>query len=399
MGDLPNAVSRARSAKNPPHWYHFEFEGRHIQESSGFSNKTAALRAEARRKADLLERKAGVTPRQAPPKLDIYIDEFLKWSKQQHRKHTFELHDRNCKTLLRFFHGKWLDQITPKMIEEFKAARLREERRNSHDGSTVSPATVNRALTTLKLIFNHAGRFGLQITNPTLGVRFFDEGGGRMRVLAWEEERAYLAQASQPLRDIAQIILETGMRPEEVFRMEPANLSFERRTLFNPYGKTKAAKRSIPMTETVFEILRRRVNGTSRKYVFQSPRQPEKSIGSVRKAHDAAVRRARIADHFCLYDLRHTYGTRAAEAGVDLATLAALMGHTKIQMTMRYLHPADQHKQEAARKLEALKAARSLKKEEPCSASTQELPTTVALRKSRAGRVNSSRPLKSRIQR
>src|SRR5579883_1865897 len=46
------------------YWYHFEFEGRHIQESSGFSNKTAALRAEARRKSDLLERKAGVTPRQ-----------------------------------------------------------------------------------------------------------------------------------------------------------------------------------------------------------------------------------------------------------------------------------------------------------------------------------------------
>jgi hypothetical protein len=33
-------------------WYNFEFQGRHVQESSGFTNKTAALRAEAKRKAD-----------------------------------------------------------------------------------------------------------------------------------------------------------------------------------------------------------------------------------------------------------------------------------------------------------------------------------------------------------
>lgn len=380
------------------YWYHFEFEGRHIQESSGFSNKTAALRAEAKRKSDLLERKAGVTPRQPPPKLEAYIEEFLRWSKQQHRKHTYELHHRNCGALTRFFRGKWLDQITPGMVEEFKTARLREERRNAHDGSTLSPATVNRALTTLKLIFNHAVRTGLSISNPTLGIRFLDEAGGRMRVISWEEEREYLKQASQPLRDIAQIILETGMRPEEVFRMEAQNVSFERRTIFNPYGKTKAAKRSIPMTQTVFEILRRRVNGNSLKFVFFSPGRPDQPVGSVRKGHDAAVRRAGIADHFRLYDLRHTYGTRAAEAGVDLATLAALMGHTKIQMTMRYLHPADQHKQEAAKKLEALKAARSSSQKSPSTSSGSRSPKPVP-RKTRARRANSPRPIKARIRR
>lgn len=378
------------------YWYHFEFEGRHIQESSGFANKTAALRAEAKRKSDLLERKAGVTPRQQPPKLEGYIEEFLRWSRQQHRKNTYELHYRNCDTLLRFFRGKWLDQITPGMVEEFKAARLREESRNARDGSTVSPATVNRALTTLKLIFNHAVRCGLPVRNPTLGVRFLDEAGGRIRVITWDDERAYLNHASQLLRDVSQIILKTGMRPDEVFQLEVANLSFERRTIFNPYGKTKAAKQSIPMTETAFEILRRRANGNSRKFVFGSPRCPDQPVGSVRKGHDAAVRRAGIAGHFRLYDLRHTYGTRAAEAGVDLATLAALMGYTKIQMTMRYLHPADQHKQEAAKKLEALKAAHS-SQQSPSTSSDSRSPKPVP-RKTRARRANSPRPIKARIR-
>ena len=42
-------------------------------------------------------------------------------------------------------------------------------------------------------------------------------------------------------------------------------------------------------------------------------------------------------------------------AGVDLPTLAALLGHTNVQMTMRYVHPAEEHKREAAAKVEKYK--------------------------------------------
>lgn len=40
------------------------------------------------------------------------------------------------------------------------------------------------------------------------------------------------------------------------------------------------------------------------------------------------------------------------EAGVDLVTLAALLGHSKIQMVLRYAHPTEEHKVLAIRKLE-----------------------------------------------
>ena len=48
-------------------------------------------------------------------------------------------------------------------------------------------------------------------------------------------------------------------------------------------------------------------------------------------------------------------------AGVDLPTLAALLGHTNIQMTMRYVHPAEEHKREAAAKLEDFKVAEAVR--------------------------------------
>ena len=43
-------------------------------------------------------------------------------------------------------------------------------------------------------------------------------------------------------------------------------------------------------------------------------------------------------------------------AGVDLPTLATLLGHTSVYMTMRYVHPAEEHKREAVAKIERFKA-------------------------------------------
>jgi integrase len=336
-------------------WYRFEFQGRRIQQSSGFTNKTAALCAESKRKADLLDRRAGFTQAKLAPKFEEFVKTFLAWSKQQHRPKTYELHKTNTDTLLRFFRGKWLDELTSAMVEDFKSARLREKRGNAKDGGPVAGATVNRALTTLKLLYNYAERSGYAVKNPTSHVVFLPESNRRLRVVAFEEELAYLAKASQPLKDIAEIILDTGLRSEEVFRMRLENLDFGRRIIFNPFGKTRAARRSVTMTDAVIYPLKERVKKAEKRgspYVFFSPTDPTRPIGSVRKAHDAAVENAGIADHFRLYDLRHTFATRAAASGVDLPTLASMLGHTKIQMTMRYVHPAEEQKRAASVKVE-----------------------------------------------
>ena len=51
------------------------------------------------------------------------------------------------------------------------------------------------------------------------------------RVLSHLEERAYFDKASPMLHDIARIILETGMRPEEVYTMRPENVDLRRKTI------------------------------------------------------------------------------------------------------------------------------------------------------------------------
>jgi integrase len=64
---------------------------------------------------------------------------------------------------------------------------------------------------------------------------------------------------------------------------------------------------------------------------------------------------------FRIYDARHTFATRAIEGGVDMLTLAAILGHTNLKMITRYAHPSESHKAEAIRKMEKgqAKAVRS----------------------------------------
>ena len=339
-------------------WYVFEFGGRKIQESSGFRNQTAALRVESKRKIELLERRAGFAKPKPVPKFDDFCKQFLGWSKQHHRPKTHELHALNCKTLQRFFRGKYLDEITSEMVEDFKSARKQERVRWAKNRS-VTGATVNRALTTLKLLFHQAERSGYAVKNPVLGVAMFREPLDSMRVISFEEQAAYLKEASRPLHDIAKIILDTGMRPEEVFRMRVENLDFKQKTIFNPHGKTKAARRTIPMADDALAVLKLRVKKATNlgtPYLFRSRHDVQKPIGSVKKAHTAAVKRAQIRRYFRLYDLRHTFATRTVDAGTDLPTLSSLLGHTSILMTMRYVHPAAEQKKTAMEKFEKFSA-------------------------------------------
>jgi integrase len=121
--------------------------------------------------------------------------------------------------------------------------------------------------------------------------------------------------------------------------------------LFNPHGKTKAAKRKVPLTAPARAVLQKRIAAAQGPYVFGSEFDSSKPITNLNKPHGTAVKRSKVA-RFRLYDLRHTFATRAVEAGVDLITLAALLGHSRIVMVQRYAHPGEEHKAEAMRKLE-----------------------------------------------
>ncbi len=149
------------------------------------------------------------------------------------------------------------------------------------------------------------------------------------------------------------------MRPEEVFRIRAEKIDFQQKTILNPFGKTKAARRTIPLTDNLLAMLRRRVKRAAElgtPFIFPARHNCQTPIGSVKKAHRAAAVRAGIEGHFRLYDLRHTFATRAVASGADLPTLSALLGHASILMTMRYVHPAAEQKRITIEKFERFSA-------------------------------------------
>src|ERR1017187_8256839 len=71
-------------------------------------------------------------------------------------------------------------------------------------------------------------------------------------------------------------IPDPGLRPEEVFRIRVENIDFAARTIFNPFGKTKAARRTVTMTDTVWTSLKRRAKTANGSYVFPSEKHPDR---------------------------------------------------------------------------------------------------------------------------
>lgn len=331
------------------YWYEFWFQGQRLRVSTGLRNKGAALRAEAIRKAEFAEGRAGIVKRRPCPTFESYVaSEFLPWSANQHRDHpgTHERYGVSAKPLIAFFGKYRLDAISPGLVERFKVLR----------SSKISAAGTNRDLAALRMMLNLAIRQEYIVRNPVSGVSFLPEGPGSMRIVSHEEQQRYMAVANPLVRDVATLIVETGMRPEEVFTVRVENVYLEKRYLLVPSGKTRFARRNVPLTESTIDVLKRRIATTRSPFVFPHRLDSSKPVTTVFVGHRKALHNSSIEPPFRLYDFRHTFGSRSAMAGVDLPTLKELMGHSTITMTMRYVHPTPEHKREAVRKLEQFNA-------------------------------------------
>jgi len=69
-------------------------------------------------------------------------------------------------------------------------------------------------------------------------------------------------------------------------------------------------------------------------------------VNDIKRTFSAACREAEIT-HFTFHNLRHTFGTRLADAGVDVVKIKELMGHASFVTTMRYIHATDRGKRGA----------------------------------------------------
>ena len=355
-------------------WMNFWIDDYHVQKTTKCTNKRDAAEVERAYRTQLAKGEVGLEAKKPAPRFDAAVEEFLEWSKHEHAAHpnTHRRYETSSKALLRYFKELPLDQIKPEHVEQFKLWRIKQKKRPpvkkvkkqgaaAKTDKALKPATVNRELACLKILFNYFIKSDvLTKVNPVSRVKFLAENNEQMRVLTQDEERLYLMAASQPLQDVATLMLETGARPEEICRLKRENINLEQGYLSVPSGKTKAARRKIPLTGRATAVLEKRIAEAEGEYLFAGGRggcDASRPIVKLNNAHRGALERAKLKP-FRLYDCRHTFATRAAEAGVDLVTLAAMLGHSRVQMVMRYAHPTEEHQFNAMKKMEAYRAAK-----------------------------------------
>ncbi len=339
------------------YWFSFIFDGRHIQKSTKTANKAAARDIEAGYRIKLAKGEVGIEEKKPVPHFREAMKDFLEWSKHEHanKPNTYIRYKTSSKVLSQFFKDSRLDKIEIQDVEKFKVWRSKQKCKTKAGkilNRQIKPATVNRELACLKKLFNRYKSFVPR--NPVSEVKFLAENNEQLRVITFEEEAKYLAEASQPLKDVAILMIQTGARPEEISRLKIQNVNFERGYLSVDFGKTKASRRKIPLTKIASNVLRNRINQAKGEYLFAGGRggtNLQKPIIKLNNAHKGTIERAKL-EPFRIYQFRHTFATRAVEAGIDLATLATLLGHSRLQMVMRYAHPSEEHQFNAMKRIE-----------------------------------------------
>lgn len=261
------------------------------------------------------------------PRLKDFIDEiYLPWAKANKRSCRDDVWRSGV--LIEYFGKQRRDEIAPFQIERFK-----HERRAglTWRGTQRTPASVNRELEVLSRIYSIAIDNGMNIQNPCRKVRLLRMDNQRNRYLSEDEETRLMAifeGRRAHLRSIVILALHTGMRRGEILSLRWNQIDFERSLILVQRTKT-GRDRIIPMNSTVRETLAAIRQQAEGNQVFP--------INDVKRSFAYACVKAKIAD-FRFHDLRHTAATRLADRGADAFQIAAILGHSSIQMTARYTH-------------------------------------------------------------
>jgi integrase len=127
--------------------------------------------------------------------------------------------------------------------------------------------------------------------------------------------------------------------------LRKAQVNFQRDVIWVPNAKI-GNEHPVPMSPEVREIMLTAVRSNPEsEYVFVNT-ATNKPYTDLKKGFATACSAAGIRN-FHWHDLRHTFGTRLAEAGCSEATISELMGHTDPKTTRRNTHGTDRAKREA----------------------------------------------------
>ena len=245
------------------------------------------------------------------------------------------------------------------MIDSNVAAKYRDARMQN-----VSAYPVRLELALLSHLFNKARKeWGYPVKNPVDNIERPAVPKGRTRFLTDDEAERLLKESkkakSPKFYYYILTLLHTGMRPSETAGLRWGQVHLDKRMIHLPETKN-SDERWVPMTLELVEKLAQVKEGRSaEQLVFLKEARLKSDTAKARPSicfremFDAARTRANLQDVH-MHDLRHTAASHLIMAGVDIRTLAEILGHKTLQMVQRYTHLLHDHKLAAIDKISGL---------------------------------------------
>ncbi len=227
-----------------------------------------------------------------------------------------------------------------------------------------SPKTINLYMGLLKSLFYYAIRKKLYYgDNPISELKPYIVDDKRREYSPDEINRILSAADSiektatphsivpKYAKRIVLLLLYTGMRTGELLNLKWDNIQGNKIVLKRTETKQQKEK-IIPVSQTIRELLesmrdRRRTDG----YVIPRPGGRKLRSGGSTRSLIAKMKKLTGIPDFDLHSIRHTASTimvsHALGKGVGLADIMKILGHSKVETTMRYIH-ADQDRMRLA---------------------------------------------------
>lgn len=241
-------------------------------------------------------------------------------------------HDKAaCNALTRVIGDKDIAQITKGEVARF---------------ITNSGMQQRSALRYVFYIKSNLAYSGINFPLPELRGKLASKYVRRNKCLSPAELSLIMRKASPNVRKYITIGAMTGMRLGEIAKLSYSQVDFNTNEIVLDADNVKTGTgRRIPIDKSVRAILLETFGeGTGKTFAERTVKPSTVQNSWINIMHDLE-----FSYHF--HDLRHTFGTRMAEAKVDIQTIADIMGHASLSTTRLYLASLPEHFAKARRAL------------------------------------------------
>ncbi|MGE5444033.1 MAG: tyrosine-type recombinase/integrase [Ignavibacteriales bacterium] len=267
-----------------------------------------------------------------PPSFSDFIPDFISYLRDIKQNRAWKQAEDCVKRFALLSGSKKLSEIKSADIEDYKRIKIQEGKK---------PATIDKTLSFVRHLFNYAKRCDkFYANNPVSIAGLLPVDNQKTRVLTLEEEDLLLANAKEPLKSMIQIAIYSGLRLNSIRTLKWTRIDFNSNTIpiEATYSKNKKTH-AISINPTVRRVLlEAKLKSRKSEHVF-----PEAMALTVSTLSDKFTKLCRSLgiEGMSFHGLRHTCGTRLAEMGKDISTISKALGHSTINMSMRYVHPKE----------------------------------------------------------